>query len=353
MEGEIAKEILLEFAKEFQKRNPQLRVFGIYLHMDEATPHLHIDFVPYMTGSKRGLDTRVSMKQALASRGFVSKGREETERDQWMLSEKQELAKVAERYGVIWEQKGTHEEHLDVLNFKKKKRREEIAVLEDQIQDKQHEMERLENSKIGELQDLEEEKRILQSENADYKEISEQRLIDLEMIKERIQEISAEKKKAEQDAEKALQTALKQEKRLEKATTIARDITRYAAEFSKSVDEIVPDPAVLESAKTYRKNKVIPVFLKLRNLLYGLYMAYIRIKEQSEQIQYRYDRLKLSNEQLAKKNQYMENEIDEYYCLRRALGNERTDNMIRSQRQLEEKEYILRKTKKKVYGMDR
>lgn len=198
MEGKIAKEILLEFANEFQKRNPQLRVFGIYLHMDEATPHLHIDFVPYMTGSKRGLDTRVSMKQALASRGFVSKGREETERDQWMLSEKQELAKVAERYGVIWEQKGTHEEHLDVLNFKKKKRREEIAVLEDQIQDKQHEMERLEDSKIskiGELQDLEEEKRILQSENADYKEISEQRLNDLEMIEERIQEISAEKKK--------------------------------------------------------------------------------------------------------------------------------------------------------------
>lgn len=217
-------------------------------------------------------------------------------------------------------------------------------------------MERLENSKIskiGELQDLEEEKRILQSENADYKEISEQRLIDLEVIEERIQKISAEKKKAEQDAENALQKAVKQEKRLEKATTIARDITRYAGEFSKSVDEIVPDPTVLESAKTYRKNKVIPVFLKLRNLLYGLYMAYIRIKEQAEQIQYRYDRLKLSNEQLAKKNQYMENEIDEYSCLRRALGNEQTDNMIRSQRQLEEKEYILRKTKNKLYGMDR
>lgn len=139
------------------------------------------------------------MKQALASRGFVSKGRVEKERDQWMLFEKQELSKVAEIYGVIWEHKGTHEEHLDVLNFKKKKRREEIVVLEDQIQDKQHEMERLENSKIskiGEHQDLEEEKRILQSENADYKEISEQRLNDLEMIEERILEISAEKRGA-------------------------------------------------------------------------------------------------------------------------------------------------------------
>lgn len=61
-EGQIARLALLDFAKGFQKRNPQFQVFGIYLHMDEATPHLHIDFVPYVTGSKRGPDTRVSMK---------------------------------------------------------------------------------------------------------------------------------------------------------------------------------------------------------------------------------------------------------------------------------------------------
>ena len=48
-------------------RNPQLRVFSAHLHMDEATLHLHIDFVPFTTGSKRGLDTRVSLKQALAA----------------------------------------------------------------------------------------------------------------------------------------------------------------------------------------------------------------------------------------------------------------------------------------------
>ena len=100
--------------------------------MDEATPHLHIDFVPYVTGSKRGPDTRVSMKQALASRGFVGKGRENTEYNQWMESEKQELAKIAERYGMIWEQKGTHREHLDVLNFKKEQREQEVAALEEQ-----------------------------------------------------------------------------------------------------------------------------------------------------------------------------------------------------------------------------
>ena len=68
--GELAKQILDEFMQDFQKRNPNLYVFSAHLHLDEETPHLHIDFVPYTTGSKRGLDTRVSLKQALKMQGF-------------------------------------------------------------------------------------------------------------------------------------------------------------------------------------------------------------------------------------------------------------------------------------------
>ena len=63
--GHLAKKILDEYMKGFQKRNPNLYVFSAHLHMDEATPHLHIDFVPFVTGSKRGLETRVSLKKAL------------------------------------------------------------------------------------------------------------------------------------------------------------------------------------------------------------------------------------------------------------------------------------------------
>ena len=58
--GLLAKQVLDEYYKGFQERNPQLKVFSVHLHMDEATPHLHIDFVPFTTGSKRGLETRVS-----------------------------------------------------------------------------------------------------------------------------------------------------------------------------------------------------------------------------------------------------------------------------------------------------
>ena len=131
-DGQLAAEILDEYMKEFQERNPNLRVFSAHLHMDEATPHLHIDFVPYTAGSTRGLDTRVSLKKALAAQGFSGGTRSETEWNQWVNAEKEALAAVMERHEVAWEKKGTHEEHLSVLEFKKKERAAEVAELEEQ-----------------------------------------------------------------------------------------------------------------------------------------------------------------------------------------------------------------------------
>lgn len=141
--GQLAKQVLDAYYREFQARNPQLRVFSAHLHMDEATPHLHIDFVPFTTGSKRGLDTRVSLKQALAAQGFRGGSRGNTEWSQWVQSEKEQLAAVMERYGIEWEQKGTHEKHLSVLDYKKQERAEEIEQLESKIIDKQTEFETL------------------------------------------------------------------------------------------------------------------------------------------------------------------------------------------------------------------
>ena len=128
--GMLARQVLDEYYRGFQERNPQLRVFSAHLHLDEATPHLHIDFVPFTTGSKRGLDTRVSLKQALAAQGFKGGSRGDTEWNQWVFSEKEQLAKVMERYEIEWEQKGTHEKHLSVLDYKKQERTKEIEQLD-------------------------------------------------------------------------------------------------------------------------------------------------------------------------------------------------------------------------------
>ena len=129
-EGRLAAAVLDEYMKAFQERNPNLRVFSAHLHMDEATPHLHIDFVPFTTGSKRGLDTRVSLKQALAAQGFKGGTRGDTEWSQWVRSEKEQLSAVMERHGIEWEDKGTHDKHLSVLDYKKEQRAKESAALE-------------------------------------------------------------------------------------------------------------------------------------------------------------------------------------------------------------------------------
>lgn len=132
--AELAKTILDKFYRSFLERNPQLHVYSAHLHMDEATPHLHIDFIPFTTGSKRGLSTRVSLKQALADQGITGEGRSLTERDLWVQKEKEALAEIMLEHGIEWEQKGGHKEHLSVLEFKREKRKEELAELEQSIE---------------------------------------------------------------------------------------------------------------------------------------------------------------------------------------------------------------------------
>ena len=160
--AELAKQLLDEYYQGFRERNPYLRVFSAHLHMDEATPHLHIDFVPFTTNSKQGLETRVSMKQALKKQGFEGSGRSQTEWAVWVQSEKECLAQIMDRHGIQWEQKGTHEPHLSVQDFKKQERAKEVVALEAEIAEKKAEFKTLikqvDNLQDGmeELQEVEE-----------------------------------------------------------------------------------------------------------------------------------------------------------------------------------------------------
>lgn len=124
---------LEDYMEGFQQRNPNLRVFNAVLHMDEATPHLHIDFVPFSTGNTRGLETKVSFKGAMKAQGFVGTGRQDTEWNRWVRHEKECLAEIMEKYHVEWLQKGTHEKHLSVYDFEKKMRKAEVEELEQTI----------------------------------------------------------------------------------------------------------------------------------------------------------------------------------------------------------------------------
>ena len=141
--GEVAREMLDEYFRDFRERNPNLHVFSAHLHMDEATPHIHIDFVPVISGSSRGLDTRVSLKKALEAQGFRGGTRSATEWNLWVQSEKEQLARVMERHGFEWEQKGTHEQHLSVIEYKKQERAKELAAVEEKLAEKTDEFDTL------------------------------------------------------------------------------------------------------------------------------------------------------------------------------------------------------------------
>lgn len=63
-------EILEDFHKMMQKDYPNMAIFNSVIHVDESTPHLHLDFIPIGEGYKKGLEKRVSMQKALQNIGF-------------------------------------------------------------------------------------------------------------------------------------------------------------------------------------------------------------------------------------------------------------------------------------------
>lgn len=143
--GELAAAALQEFAKTFQERNPHLHVFNMVLHMDEATPHLHVDFVPVATEQSRGLSTRVSMKQALKQQGFVGQGKNMTEWNAWMEREKKVLAKFAQEHDLQVVDLGGGRRHIDLPEYREAVRQaeaiqertlaaqEEVVALDSQV----------------------------------------------------------------------------------------------------------------------------------------------------------------------------------------------------------------------------
>lgn len=58
----------------------------------------------------------------------------------WVQSEKEQLAQVMQRHGIEWEQKGTRDQHLSILDFKKQERAKEVDKLDTKLTDKKEEL---------------------------------------------------------------------------------------------------------------------------------------------------------------------------------------------------------------------
>lgn len=116
---EIKKQLCEEYMREFEKRNPNLKVFNSVMHLDEANPHLHIDFVPVtMAGTTKGLKTRVSFKQALIEQGFVPEGKKKNQAVMWEESEREFMTELLHRHQLERDNKNNHRAHLTIGQFK-------------------------------------------------------------------------------------------------------------------------------------------------------------------------------------------------------------------------------------------
>lgn len=118
------KEVLTEYAQGFQSRNPNLHVFCEVLHMDEATPHLHIDWIPVAGGYKKGMPLRNALEKAMNQQGLAAQGRTDKHnngRAVWQDREKDFLVSLCREHGLeaSWERHEISEKKLSVADFKK------------------------------------------------------------------------------------------------------------------------------------------------------------------------------------------------------------------------------------------
>ena len=329
-DGELAVKVLDEYIQDFQKRNPTLRVFSCYLHQDEATPHLHIDFVPYVTGWKgKGMDTRVSLKQALKSLGFQGGNKHDTELNQWINHEKEVLAEIASEHGIEWEQKGTHEEHLDVYNFKKKERKKEVQALEQEKEYLTAENERL-TSQIAEVR------------------------ADIEMLEEEKNQAQKDKEMAEQRAEKAEKELKNLELHREQLQPIMDSVNKELKEIG-AIELLLPEAGPLERAVTYRDKKIKPLFIKMKNKIAAMSAQvkeltgqvetwkrkYQKERQKCESMKNELQELRQDNNCLSEKNEKLLNVSNRYDQVVRVLGITTVDAAVQKdiqiQQELEEK----------------
>ena len=354
-DGQLAAKILDEYMQDFQRRNPTLRVFSAYLHMDEATPHLHIDFVPYTTGSKRGLETRVSLKKALAELGFKGGTRSETERNQWVAAEKEHLAEIMLKHDIEWEKKGTHEKHLSVLDFEKKERAKEVAELEQTISGSKEELSSILYQQIAAGRETEQ---IRKEGEAIRQEVSELSATN-HFLKEQTETLTGDKEKLLSENEKLEKQQKKLQQEINKMVQSKEVMERNIHAYDEDVKWQLAEPSALMSAKAYRDKKALPLVERLKEVVKNLTIKCVQLTEQSKKFAAKVDGQQVQISRLTDKVMEQSDTIDrlqekvsDLERLELHLGKEQVQLIVERSKALEQAERA-NKRPKRAFEMSR
>ncbi len=354
-EGQLAKEILIEFMEDFQKRNPNLYVFSAHLHMDEETPHIHIDFVPFIRNSKRGLDTRVSLKGALAEQGFKGGTRSATEWNQWIESEKQELSKVAERYGVRWKQLGTHNKHLSVLDFEKQERAKEVKQLEKAVSSNKAELSHIIYQQV--LAENEMEK--IKLENEAVRQETTELSAANDLLREQTDGLMENRAKLMSDNKALEQRQKKLQQDIEKMAASKAALERNIHAYDEDAKWQLPEPTALMSARVYREKNAMPLVERLKEIVKNLTIKCVNLMDQIKQLKTKVtkqaediDFYKSKIHQQYAKLEQLQEKADDFERVKQYVGVDKIDIIVTNARELE-RIAQSRKQQNKAYGMSR
>lgn len=116
-----AREALERYVSGFEERNSNLRVIGAYIHMDEASPHLHIDYIPVAHGYSRGLATRNSLDRAMKEMGFKpeNESRKNNATKLWKENERAVFGEICRDLGLeVEEERKSNRKNLSVEEYK-------------------------------------------------------------------------------------------------------------------------------------------------------------------------------------------------------------------------------------------
>lgn len=228
----LANEVLEEWFHKFEERNPNLKVYNAVIHNDEASPHMHLNFVPVATGYKRGMDKQVSFDKAILQQDHTLN--KERPFDDWRNKEVLLLEKMLKERGIERDLIGTND-FKDVNDLKEKK--DQLRELEMQTAEVKQQFEEVQEK----LQKTEKVLELKENEKA----VFDEKLVDVEQklktkqekLKKTTNDLVLKEMKAEFLDEQITENEQKLEKRRE---TLQKDVQGLlkAVEVSKSVENI-------------------------------------------------------------------------------------------------------------------
>ena len=262
-EAKAAIEVLDLYAKTFQERNPNLYLFNCVMHLDEATPHLHIDYIPVAHGYKNGMKTRNSLTKAFQQMGFAKAvSRKQNETVAWQEREREYLTELCREQGIEIEVLGVQRDNLSLPEYKAVMR--EVEELEQQavVLDKRNEAFEQQND------DLAQKTAELRGQVQEMEVQNNELVLQAQKLTEQIEEAEAKEKAAKK-------VLAKHDLRAETFKMISKEV---AAE-TKSMKSVAVPVTNLFGSEEYVKvkksdwNKILDAFSKAvsRNYLLEKY----------------------------------------------------------------------------------